>query len=77
MKKIMIMNTYPSQQGMSGQHRADSDTMWERRITLGPTLARFFMLAGIPFLWMKNLQWLYTNLVKCLHKEGLRLRKHH
>ena len=31
---------------MSGQHRADSDTTWQRRIAVGPTLARFFVLAG-------------------------------
>ena len=32
---------------MSGQHRADRDTTWQRRIAVGPTLARFFVLAGI------------------------------
>ena len=32
---------------MSGQHRADSDTTWQRRIAVGPTLARIFVLAGI------------------------------
>ena len=37
----------PSQQGMSGQHRADSDTTWQRRIAVGSTLARFFVLAGV------------------------------
>ena len=37
---------YPSQQGMSGQHRADSDTTWQRRIAVCLTLARFFVLAG-------------------------------
>ena len=31
----------PSQQGMSGQYRADSDTTWQRRIAVGRTLARF------------------------------------
>ena len=27
---------------MSGQHRADSDTTWQRGIAVGPTLAHFF-----------------------------------
>ena len=31
---------------MSGQHRVDSDTTWQRCIAVGPTLARFFVLAG-------------------------------
>ena len=39
--------TIPGQQGMSGQHRADSDTTWQRRIAVGPMLARLFMLAGL------------------------------
>ena len=38
---------HPSQQGMSGQHRADSDTTWQRRIAVGPMLASFIVLAGI------------------------------
>ena len=38
----------PSQQGMSGQHRADSNTTWQSRIAVGPTLASFFVLVGLP-----------------------------
>ena len=51
---------HPSQQGMSGQHRADSDTTWQRRIAVGPTLARFFVLAGtlLPM----------VNKIKIIHK---------
>ena len=36
----------PIQQGMSGQHRAASDTTLPRRIAVGPMLAHFFVLAG-------------------------------
>ena len=36
----------PSQEGMPGQHRANRDTTWQRRIAVCPTLARFFVLAG-------------------------------
>ena len=52
LKSASNMNP-PSQQGISGQHRADSDTTWQRRIAVGPTLARFFVLAGQVSLHLK------------------------
>ena len=58
-KHFMFAKNAPSQQEMSGQRRADSDTTWLRRIAVGPTLTRFFVLAGrlpqeTPYLYLST-----------------------
>ena len=44
---------------MPGQCQTDGDTTWQRRVAIGPTLARSLMLAGIHITVLSIFSFIY------------------